>query len=179
MHFLSLATDFLLEMTSMSPDYPNPVFEHPLSECEFQEYTIDSDWRFRSTVLTPMFIETQASQSALQARTQEGSLPAQGVMAKQIRATQQQYDFTPTQTADGRSSFNWLTGSSIDPLVDYTVSSSSDSSSSSLLFVHKRSEKLQRAPLKSVGPDFGKKRLGLPGVEVDNKAKDLWPYIIL
>uniref|UniRef100_A0A452TWI8 DNA-dependent protein kinase catalytic subunit n=1 Tax=Ursus maritimus TaxID=29073 RepID=A0A452TWI8_URSMA len=173
MHFLSLATDFLLEMTSVSPDYPNPVFEHPLSECEFQEYTIDYDWRFRSTVLTPMFIETQASQSALQARTQEGSLPAQGVMARQIRATQQQYDFTPTQTADGRSSFNWLTGSSIDPLVDYMVSSSSDSSSSSLLFVHKRSAKLQRAPSKSVGPDFGKKRLGLPGDEVDNKAKGI------
>uniref|UniRef100_A0A452QYJ1 DNA-dependent protein kinase catalytic subunit n=1 Tax=Ursus americanus TaxID=9643 RepID=A0A452QYJ1_URSAM len=175
MHFLSLATDFLLEMTSMSPDYPNPVFEHPLSECEFQEYTIDYDWRFRSTVLTPMFIETQASQSALQARTQEGSLPAQGVMARQIRATQQQYDFTPTQTAGnyGRSSFNWLTGSSIDPLVDYMVSSSSDSSSSSLLFVHKRSAKLQRAPSKSVGPDFGKKRLGLPGDEVDNKAKGI------
>lgn len=36
MHFLSLATDFLLEMTSLSPDYLNPVFEHPLSECEFQ-----------------------------------------------------------------------------------------------------------------------------------------------
>lgn len=64
-----------------------------------QEYTIDSDWRFRSTVLTPMFIETQATQSALQTRTQEGSLPVQRVMAKQIRATQQQYDFTPTQTA--------------------------------------------------------------------------------
>uniref|UniRef100_A0A8C7C4I0 DNA-dependent protein kinase catalytic subunit n=1 Tax=Neovison vison TaxID=452646 RepID=A0A8C7C4I0_NEOVI len=172
MHFLSLATDFLLEMTSMSPDYPNPVFEHPLSECEFQEYTIDSDWRFRSTIFTPMFIETQASQSALQTRTQEGSLPFQGVMARQIRATQQQYDFTPTQTADGRSSFNWLTGSSIDPLMDYTVSSSSDSSSSSLLFAHKRSEKFQRTPLKSVGPDFGKKRLGLPGDEVDNKTKD-------
>uniref|UniRef100_A0A8C7C0H6 DNA-dependent protein kinase catalytic subunit n=1 Tax=Neovison vison TaxID=452646 RepID=A0A8C7C0H6_NEOVI len=171
MHFLSLATDFLLEMTSMSPDYPNPVFEHPLSECEFQEYTIDSDWRFRSTIFTPMFIETQASQSALQTRTQEGSLPFQGVMARQIRATQQQYDFTPTQTADGRSSFNWLTGSSIDPLMDYTVSSSSDSSSSSLLFAHKRSEKFQRTPLKSVGPDFGKKRLGLPGDEVDNKTK--------
>ncbi|XP_044937720.1 DNA-dependent protein kinase catalytic subunit isoform X2 [Mustela putorius furo] len=173
MHFLSLATDFLLEMTSMSPDYPNPVFEHPLSECEFQEYTIDSDWRFRSTIFTPMFIETQASQSALQARTQEGSLPFQGVMARQIRATQQQYDFTPTQTADGRSSFNWLTGSSIDPLMDYTVSSSLDSSSSSLLFAHKRSEKFQRAPLKSVGPDFGKKRLGLPGDEVDNKTKGI------
>ncbi|XP_038296992.1 DNA-dependent protein kinase catalytic subunit isoform X4 [Canis lupus familiaris] len=171
-HFLSLATDFLLEMTSLSPDYANPVFEHPLSECEFQEYTIDSDWRFRSTVLTPMFIETQASQSTLQTRTQERSLPAQGVMARQIRATQQQYDFTPTQTADGRSSFNWLTGSSIDSLVDYTVSSS-DSSSSSLLFAQKRNEKSQRAPLKSVGPDFGEKKLGLPGDKVDNKAKGI------
>ncbi|XP_070248944.1 DNA-dependent protein kinase catalytic subunit [Myotis yumanensis] len=171
MHFLSLATDFLLEMTSMSPDYLNPMFEHPLSECKFQEYTIDSDWRFRSTVLTPMFIETQTSQSALQTWSQEGSLSVQGAMARQIRATQQQYDFTPTQNTDGRSSFNWLTGSSIDPLVDYTVSSSSDSLSSSLLFAHKRSEKLKIAPLKSVGPDFGKKRLALPGDTVDNRAK--------
>ncbi|XP_045042012.2 DNA-dependent protein kinase catalytic subunit isoform X2 [Desmodus rotundus] len=169
MHFLSLATDFLLEMTSMSPDYLNPVFEYPLSECRFQEYTIDSDWRFRSTVLTPMFVETQASQSVLQ--TQEGSLSAQGAMARQIRATQQQYDFTPTQNTDGRSSFNWLTGSSIDPLVDYMVSPSSDSLSSSLLFAQKRSEKSPRAPMKSVGPDFGKKRLGLPGDKVDDKAK--------
>ena len=72
--------------------------------------------------------------------------------------------------ADGRSSFNWLTGSSIDPLVDYTVSSS-DSSSSSLLFAQKRNEKSQRAPLKAVGPDFGEKKLGLPGDKVDNKAK--------
>ncbi|XP_074175096.1 DNA-dependent protein kinase catalytic subunit isoform X2 [Rhinolophus sinicus] len=171
MHFLSLATDFLLEMTSMSPDYLNPVFEHPLSECEFQEYTIDSDWRLRSTVLTPMFIETQASQGALQTWTQEGFFSARGTMVKQIRATQQQYDFTPTQNTDGRNSFNWLTGSSIDPLVDYMVSSSSDSLSSSLLFAHKRSETSQRAPLKSVGPDFGRKSLGLPGDKVDNTAK--------
>ncbi|XP_058131499.1 DNA-dependent protein kinase catalytic subunit [Dasypus novemcinctus] len=171
MHFLSLATDFLLEMTSLSPDYPNPMFEHPLSECKFQEYTIDSDWRFRSTVLTPMFIETQVSQSVLQTRTQEGSLSARGLMTGQIRATQVQYDFTPTQNADGRSSFNWLTGSSIDLLADYTVSSSSDSLSSSLLFAQKRREKPPRTSLKSVGPNFGEKRLRLPGDEVDNKAK--------
>ncbi|KAF6100707.1 protein kinase, DNA-activated, catalytic subunit [Phyllostomus discolor] len=180
MHFLSLATDFLLEMTSMSPDYLNPVFEHPLSECRFQEYNIDSDWRFRSTVLTPMFVETQASQSALQTWTQEGSPSAQGAMTRHIRATQQQYDFTPTQNTDGRSSFNWLTGSSIDPLVDYMVSPSSDSLSSSLLFAHKRSEKSPRTPLKSVGPDFGGKRLGLPGDKVDDKAKgtDNWAEIL-
>jgi DNA-dependent protein kinase catalytic subunit len=73
--------------------------------------------------------------------------------------------------ADERSSFNWLTGSSIDPVAAYTVSMSSDSLSSSLLFAHKKSEKSQRIPWKSVGPDFGKKKLGLPGDEVDNKAK--------
>ncbi|XP_016054399.1 PREDICTED: DNA-dependent protein kinase catalytic subunit [Miniopterus natalensis] len=169
-HFLSLATDFLLEMTSMSPDYLSPLFEHPLSECKFQEYTIDSDWRFRSTVLTPMFIETQTSQSALQTLSQEGSLAVQGAVARQIRATQQQYDFTPTQNPDGRSSFNWLTGSSVAPL-DYGASPPSDSLSSSLLLAHKRSERGKTAPLKSVGPDFGKKRLSLPGDTVDDRAK--------
>ncbi|XP_048223408.1 DNA-dependent protein kinase catalytic subunit [Perognathus longimembris pacificus] len=171
-HFLSLATNFLLEMTRMSPDYLNPMFEHPLSECEFQECTIDPDWRFRSTVLTPMFIETQASPSTLQTPTQEGRLQTRGPKAGQVRVTQQQYDFTPTQTTDGRNSFNWLTGSSVDPLEDYTVSLSSDSLSSSLLFANKRGEKSQRVSWKSVGPDFGQKKLGLPGDEVDNKAKD-------
>uniref|UniRef100_A0A8C5JY83 DNA-dependent protein kinase catalytic subunit n=1 Tax=Jaculus jaculus TaxID=51337 RepID=A0A8C5JY83_JACJA len=171
-HFLSLATNFLLEMTRMSPDYINPIFEHPLSECEFQEYTIDPDWRFRSTVLTPMFIETQASPNTLQTQIQEGSLQDQGLKTRQVRATQQQYDFTPTQTTDGRSSFNWLTGSSMDLLTDYTVSSS-ESVSSSLLFAHKKHEKSQRIPWKSVGPDFGERKLGLPGDEVDNKAKGI------
>uniref|UniRef100_A0A8C2LHS2 DNA-dependent protein kinase catalytic subunit n=1 Tax=Cricetulus griseus TaxID=10029 RepID=A0A8C2LHS2_CRIGR len=169
-HFLSLATNFLLEMTRMSPDYLNPIFEHPLSECEFQEYTIDPDWRFRSTVLTPMFIETQASPSILHTQTQEGSLSDRRQKSGQVRATQQQYDFTPTQTIVERSSFDWLTGSSIDPLADHTLVPS-ESSSSSLLFAHKRSEKSQRISWKSVGPDFGIKKLGLPGDEVDNQAK--------
>lgn len=70
-----------------------------------QEYTIDSDWRFRSTVLTPMFVETQASQGALQTWTQEGSPSAQGAMTRHIRATQQQYDFTPTQNT-GKHTLN-------------------------------------------------------------------------
>ncbi|KAL1788740.1 DNA-dependent protein kinase catalytic subunit isoform X1 [Sigmodon hispidus] len=167
-HFLSLATNFLLEMTRMSPDYLNPIFEHPLSECEFQEYTIDPDWRFRSTVLTPMFIETQASPSTLHTQTQERSLSDQRQKAGQVRATQQQHDFTPTQTTVERSSFDWLTGSSIDPLADHTLY---PSESSSLLIAQKKSEKSQRISWKSVGPDFGIKKLGLPGDEVDNQVK--------
>ncbi|XP_006204718.2 DNA-dependent protein kinase catalytic subunit isoform X2 [Vicugna pacos] len=162
-HFLSLATDFLLEMTSMSPDFQSPIFEHPLSECEFQEYTIDADWRLRSTVLTPMFVETQASLSALQTQAQDG---ARGAAARQVRATQRQLDFTLTQSAGGRGSFRWLTGGSVDPPGDDVDMASS--SSSSLLFAHKRPE---RSLLKSVGPDFGKRRLALPGDEVEHRAE--------
>ncbi|XP_074056019.1 DNA-dependent protein kinase catalytic subunit isoform X1 [Macrotis lagotis] len=173
MHYLSLATNFLLEMTSKSPDYSRHIFEHPLSECKFQEYSIDSDWRYRSTVLTPMFIETQASQNTTRNRSQEGSHSLPQLITKQIRATQQQYEFTPTQNTAGRNSFNWLTGNSIDTFAEYTNPSPSESLSSSLLFVHKKIDKPQRAALKSVGPDFGKKRLGLPGDEVDNKTKGI------
>ncbi|XP_030070017.1 DNA-dependent protein kinase catalytic subunit [Microcaecilia unicolor] len=172
-HYLSLATNFLLEMTSKSPDYTREMFEHALSECKFQDYTIDSNWRYHSTVLTPMFVETQASLSASRYRSQEGSFPAQSSLGGQVRATQQQYEFTPTQNIGGRNSFNWLTGNSIDTLAEYGVPSSSESLSSSLLFASKKSEKSRRTSLKPLGPNFGKKRLGLPGDEVDSKAKGI------
>ncbi|XP_053571003.1 LOW QUALITY PROTEIN: DNA-dependent protein kinase catalytic subunit [Bombina bombina] len=169
--YLSLATNLLLEMTSKSPDYVRHMFEHPLSECKFQEYMVDSNWRFRSTVLTPMFVETQASQSGHRSKTQ-GSVSVLEAVSGQLRATQQHYQFTPTQNIGGRSSFNWLTGSSIDTLADYTAETSSESLSSALLFT-KKSEKLRRGLLKPVGPDFGKKRLGLPGDETDGKTKGI------
>uniref|UniRef100_A0A8C8B914 DNA-dependent protein kinase catalytic subunit n=1 Tax=Otus sunia TaxID=257818 RepID=A0A8C8B914_9STRI len=171
--YLSLITNFLLEMTSKSPDYSRKIFEHPLSECKFQDFVIDSSWRYHSTVLTPMFVETQASQSIHRNLSQQRSLSASGSIGGRVRATQRQYEFTPTQHVGGRSSFNWLTGSSIDTLAEYTVPSSSESFSSSMLLVNKRSEKLKQATFKPVGPDFGKKRLGLPGDEVDSKTKGI------
>ncbi|XP_078543449.1 DNA-dependent protein kinase catalytic subunit [Lissotriton helveticus] len=170
--YLSLATNLLLEMTSRSPDYVRQMFEHPLSECRFQDYVIDSNWHYRSTVLTPMFVETQASQSGSRHRTQGGSLTAQGSLGGQLRATQLQYEFTPTQNVGGRS-FNWLTGSSMDTLTDYVVPTASDSLSSTLFFQNKRNLKSARAPFKPLGPNFGRKRLGLPGDEVDTKAKGI------
>ncbi|XP_077126580.1 DNA-dependent protein kinase catalytic subunit [Ranitomeya variabilis] len=169
--FLSLATNLLLEMTSKSPDYVRQMFEHPLSECVFQDYTVDSNWRYRSTILTPMFVETQASQGSYRSRTQsfpEGQEPEGG----QLRATQQHYQFTPTQNMGGRSSFNWLTGSTMDTMGSYSTDSS-ESLSSALLFTSKRNGKSQRGPFKPLGPNFGKRRLGLPGDETDSKAKGI------
>ncbi|XP_051625579.1 DNA-dependent protein kinase catalytic subunit isoform X2 [Manacus candei] len=171
--YLSLITNFLLEMTSKSPDYSRKIFEHPLSECKFQDFVIDSSWRYRSTVLTPMFVGTQASQSIHKNLSQERSPSASGSVGGPVRATQRQYEFTPTQHVSGRSSFNWLTGSSIDTLAEYAVPSSSESLSSSMLLVSKRSEKFKQATFKPVGPDFGKKKLNLPGVEVDSKTKGI------
>ncbi|XP_043921659.1 DNA-dependent protein kinase catalytic subunit [Protopterus annectens] len=169
--FLSLATNLILEMTSKSPDYSRQMFEYPLSECKFQDYIIDSDWRYRSTVLTPMFAETQASQSGSRYRSQEGSLSNQGSAGHQLRATQQKLEFTPTQNMGGRSSFNWLTGNSLDTFMEYSLPSASESSSSSLLVYSKPGQK--RAHAKPLGPDFGKKRLALPGDEVDSGSKAL------
>uniref|UniRef100_A0A663E4U0 DNA-dependent protein kinase catalytic subunit n=1 Tax=Aquila chrysaetos chrysaetos TaxID=223781 RepID=A0A663E4U0_AQUCH len=170
--YLSLITNFLLEMTSKSPDYSRKIFEHPLSECKFQDVVINSSWRYQSTVLTPMFVETQASQIHRNL-SQERSFSASGSVSGRVRATQQRYEFTPTQHVSGRSSFNWLTGSSIDTLAEYTVPSSSESLSSSMLLVNKQSEKFKQVTFKPVGPDFGKKRLGLPGDEVDSKTKGI------
>uniref|UniRef100_A0A8C3TYH6 DNA-dependent protein kinase catalytic subunit n=1 Tax=Catharus ustulatus TaxID=91951 RepID=A0A8C3TYH6_CATUS len=171
--YLSLITNFLLEMTSKSPDYSRKIFEHPLSECKFQDFVVDSSWRYRSTVLTPMFLETQASPSTHRNLSQERSLSPSGSAGGQVRATQRQYEFTPTQHGSGRSSFNWLTGSSIDTLAEYAVPSSSESLSSSMLLVSRRSEKFKQATFKPLGPDFGKKRLALPGDEVDSKTKGI------
>ncbi|XP_068093458.1 DNA-dependent protein kinase catalytic subunit isoform X2 [Hyperolius riggenbachi] len=170
-HFLSLATNLLLEMTSRSPDYVRQMFEHPLSECKFQDYTVDSNWRYRSTVLTPMFVETQGSQSSYRPRTQ-GSLSEAEPEVAQIRATQQSYQFTPTQNMGGGRSYNWLTGSSIDTLSDYTLDTSSETTSS-LLLTSRRSERFRRGPLKPLGPNFGKQRPGLPGDEPDSKVKSI------
>ncbi|OCT76787.1 hypothetical protein XELAEV_18031990mg [Xenopus laevis] len=170
-HYLSLATNLLLEMTSKSPDYIRKMFEHPLSECKFQDYTVDSSWRFRSSVLTPMFVETQLSQSMQRSRAQ-GTIEADEPIGGQLRATQQHYQFTPTQNIGGRSSFNWLTGSSMDTLADYSVESP-ESLPSALLFVNKRNENVRRVPLKPLGPNFGMRRLGLPGDVTDSKTKSM------
>ncbi|TRY56699.1 hypothetical protein DNTS_012969 [Danionella cerebrum] len=94
--FLSLATDLILEMTSHSPDYSRNMFEFPLSECKFQDYTIDSNWRLRSTVLTPMFMETQGTQgTGTQGTDAAGSQAA--ALRGQIRATQTSLVFSQTQ----------------------------------------------------------------------------------
>ncbi|XP_073344741.1 DNA-dependent protein kinase catalytic subunit [Pagrus major] len=159
--FLSLATNLLLEMTSQSPDFKRNMFEYPLSECTFQDYVIDSNWRFRSTVMTPMFVETQSSQGPESlAASQSGS------MKGKLRATQTSLEFSQTQTAGRRTAYNWLTGSSVDTLAEYTLGS--ESMSSLLVFDKKERRTAARRP---VGEGFGLKRLTASTDEVDSHTK--------
>ncbi|KAJ8010680.1 hypothetical protein DPEC_G00077640 [Dallia pectoralis] len=129
--FLSLATNLLLEMTSQSPDYTRCMFEYPLSECKFQDCVIDSNWRLRSTVLTPMFVETQGP-----TQVPESSTSQTVSVRNQLRATQASLEFSQTQAAGRRSAYNWLTGSSVDTLAEY--SPSLESASSLLVFDKKK-----------------------------------------
>ncbi|XP_070783882.1 DNA-dependent protein kinase catalytic subunit [Enoplosus armatus] len=160
--FLSLATNLLLEMTSQSPDFTRNMFEYPLSECTFQDYVIDSNWRFRSTVMTPMFVETQSSQGP------ESLVASQsGAMTGKLRATQTSLEFTQTQTAGRRTAYNWLTGSSVDTLAEYTLGSES---LSSLLVFDKKGER-QTSARRPVGEGFGLRRLTASTDEVDSRTK--------
>ncbi|XP_029002542.1 DNA-dependent protein kinase catalytic subunit isoform X2 [Betta splendens] len=160
--FLSLATNLLLEMTSQSPDFKRSMFEYPLSECTFQDYVIDSNWRFRSTVMTPMFVETQSSQGP------ESVAVSQSVSMKgKLRATQTSLDFTQTQAAGRRTAYNWLTGSSVDTLAEYTPGSES---LSSLLVFDKKAER-QATARRPVGEGFGLRRLTASTDEVDSRTR--------
>nr|XP_061809878.1 DNA-dependent protein kinase catalytic subunit-like [Nerophis lumbriciformis] len=158
--FLSLATNLLLEMTSQSPDFKRNIFEYPLSECTFQDYLIDSNWRFRNTVMTPMFIETQSSQNP-----ESVSQSQSGDMKGKLRATQTSLQFTQTQTAGRHTAYNWLTGSSVDSFADYTVSESL----SSLIVFEKKALRENRG-WRAVGEGFGQRRLTASTDEVDSKA---------
>ncbi|CAK6951979.1 LOW QUALITY PROTEIN: DNA-dependent protein kinase catalytic subunit [Scomber scombrus] len=160
--FLSLATNLLLEMTSQSPDFKRDMFEYPLSECTFQDYVIDSNWRFRSTVMTPMFVETQSSQGLESVAASQS-----GTMKGKLRATQTSLQFTQTQAAGRRTSYNWMTGSSVDTLAEYTPGSES---LSSLMVFDKKAER-QATARRPVGEGFGLRRLTASTDEVDSRTR--------
>ncbi|CAL8293471.1 unnamed protein product [Lota lota] len=161
--FLSLATNLLLEMTSQSPDFTRNMFEYPLSECTFQDYVIDSNWRLRSTVMTPMFVETQGSQGPAESLASPSQAGAAG---GQLRATQATLEFTQTQAAGGhRTAYNWLTGSTVDTLAEYSLGS--ESLSSSLLAFGKKPAAVRRP----AGEGFGTRRLTAPTDEGDSRSR--------
>lgn len=139
--------------------------------------------------MTPMFVETQSSQGP-----ESSGASQSGSMKGKLRATQTSLEFSQTQTPGTagnpyvwqtsksniklnvylflsylgrRTAYNWLTGSSVDTLADY---SGSAESLSSLLVFDKKSER-QTAARRPVGEGFGLRRLTASTDEVDSRTR--------
>ncbi|KAK0048622.1 DNA-dependent protein kinase catalytic subunit, partial [Biomphalaria pfeifferi] len=150
-HYLAYATNLLLEATSKSPDYQREIFEHALSECPFQDYSVHSSWRRRHAVMTPLFASTFVTQSM---ETGQDSLDGG------LRATQDMPQFTPTMDMTGTArAFNWLTQSSLDTYAD---PGPSVGASSQLLF--------------NVGSSSQHRNLLIPGQKGEAAAKKTFAW---
>ncbi|GFT40364.1 DNA-dependent protein kinase catalytic subunit [Trichonephila clavipes] len=110
--FLQSATFLLLERTSHSPDFKRKIFEHPLSKCNFQAYQIQTSWRKRHMVMSPLFTESVSStySSFMSLDPYTSSTLGQDL---QIKATQQNVAFPETMEVDEdlrkQGTYNWLT----------------------------------------------------------------------
>jgi DNA-dependent protein kinase catalytic subunit len=134
-HYLSYSTNLLLEKTSNSPDYNRFIFDNPLNECNFREYNLTPDWRRRHEMMTPLFVESQLTDT--QAADYTANFFADN-RQNLLRATQQSslLQFQPTQDAftSKKAPYNWLTQSSLDTFQMNLLGSSLNESQSMLLF---------------------------------------------
>lgn len=115
--YLSYASNLVMQLTSLSPDYAQPLFPNGLdSEEHFRHYDVNFSWQRQSTAnATPLFVATQRSSSqggATYALTQRSAATGggRGEEFAGIRATQTAFNFTQTQQQQqqGDGSPNWM-----------------------------------------------------------------------
>lgn len=111
--YLSYASNLVMQLTSLSPDYAQPLFPNGLdSEEHFRHYDVNFSWQRQNTAnATPLFVATQRSSSqggATYALTQRSAATGgRGEEFGGIRATQTAFNFTQTQQ-QGDGSPNWM-----------------------------------------------------------------------
>lgn len=88
--FLGFANYLLLHLIYNCDKFEDLIFEHPLEDCEFEDYNLQINWRLQHSSVVPLFAET------LQSMDPEGT---QNYMF-QLRQTQRSMDFVPTQLLD-------------------------------------------------------------------------------
>ncbi|KAG8200791.1 hypothetical protein JTE90_006373 [Oedothorax gibbosus] len=108
--FLQYSTFLLLERTSHSPDYKRTIFEHPLSQCNFQAYKIQTSARSRHMIMSPLFTETVSNSTFSSLMSMEATFDQD----MKLRATQHDVQFSETMEVDEdikkMDTYNWLTG---------------------------------------------------------------------
>ncbi|CAK8685319.1 unnamed protein product [Clavelina lepadiformis] len=146
--FLSSTVGLLLQSASLSPDFERPIYEHPLSECVFQEYTIDHHWKHRHASINPMFADTL--QTTVGSSTAASPSPQKSVKPRQILATQEHLLFTATIDVGAKNTYNWMTGNSLDTFSTLSAYDTSERLKSALMVSQTKAKgymKFQPGPL--------------------------------
>lgn len=88
-HFLGLANYFLISLISNNEKFNDLLFEHPLEDCDFEDYKLQTNWRLQHPSIVPMFAETL--------QTFDPDATQHYTNLFQLRQTQESMDFAPTQ----------------------------------------------------------------------------------
>ncbi|KAG5877906.1 hypothetical protein JTB14_011622 [Gonioctena quinquepunctata] len=89
--FMGFVTYFLIYLLSQGENYEDEVFEHPLEDCDFEDYRLQTNWRLQHPSVVPMFAETLQTYDTSN-EMQDDTYPFQ------LRQTQSTFDFAPTQS---------------------------------------------------------------------------------
>ncbi|CAG9832446.1 unnamed protein product [Diabrotica balteata] len=89
---LGLSSYFLVNMLATSDKYDAMIFEHPLEDCNFEDYNLETNWKLQHPSVVPMFAET-LDINTLGSMTFSGE---RDIFA--LRQTQSTFQFAPTQS---------------------------------------------------------------------------------
>ncbi|XP_050298315.1 DNA-dependent protein kinase catalytic subunit-like isoform X2 [Anthonomus grandis grandis] len=103
-HFLGYVSYFLLN--SLEPEEcKKSLFEHPLEDCDFEEYQLQTNWRLQHPSVVPLFAETLRTFTA---GLDDGEVSSSNL--GQLRATQDNFSFAPTQQSLRDRHISQITG---------------------------------------------------------------------
>lgn len=86
--FLGFANYFLIGLIGSDEKFNDLLFEHPLEDCNFEDYELQTNWRLQHPSVVPLFAETF--------QTFDPSAVTNNNVF-QLRQTQASLNFTPTQ----------------------------------------------------------------------------------
>lgn len=93
---ISILVSLVMARCSASPDFSKTVFEHPLDECKFVDFQLDTSWRMRNSNFHRLFAETYSSDKSLSSVLPTFLHPSSQRQVNMIRATMKQLQFSPT-----------------------------------------------------------------------------------
>lgn len=93
--FLGFANYFFINLLSKSEKFDDLLFEHPLEDCDFEDYKLITNWRLQPPSVVPLFAETLQTFDPDEDPDYKNEF--------QLRQTQDSLDFSQTQNSVERN----------------------------------------------------------------------------